>query len=250
MSRLDALVEALLASPQDEQAARAFYAAFAGSELCLLLADEAQGDKIAPKIFPLETGPVVLVFDSEERLTDFAGPAPFAALAGRALAQLLNGQGLGAGLNLGGPAEYVLPAEAIVWIAEHEVAPRVITDPPLALHPPSALPAMWLPEIEARLAAAQGLAEKAVFADAAYGDGSRRVVLGFLGAQTGAEVALSALIGEAIALSGGDPSATDIVFPATGSALAARLQAVGLVVDIPEPPKPAAPDPSKPPKLR
>ena len=43
----------------------------------------------------------MLVFDREDRLTDFVGqPAPYAALSGRAIAQMLAGQGIGLGLNL------------------------------------------------------------------------------------------------------------------------------------------------------
>ena len=53
-----------------------FYERLADAELKLLLDREAGGETIAPRIFPLEDGPVVLVFDTEERLTEFAGPRP------------------------------------------------------------------------------------------------------------------------------------------------------------------------------
>jgi hypothetical protein len=55
---------------------------------------EAEGDTLAPRVFALEDGPVVLAFDSEDRLAEFTGaPAPYAVLPGRVIAAQLAGQG-------------------------------------------------------------------------------------------------------------------------------------------------------------
>ena len=249
MSRLDAVIHAFNEAPMDEGRSRALYATLAGTELCLLLEVEAQGATITPRTFPLDTGPVVLAFDSESRLSDFAGAAPFVAMAGRDLAQLFAGQGIGLGLNLGSGAETVVPAAALDWLAEHQVAARQATGQPDALYPPSDLPEHLLPEIEARVAAAQGLADRAVLAVAAYSN-ERRPLVGFVGAKDGAETALAALIGEVFAVAGLDPSACDVAFLPIRGALTDRLIATGLVIDIPKLPDPPAPDPTRPPKLR
>ena len=250
MSRLDALVADLLAKPEDEGRARALYAALAGTELCLFLAEEAAGDSLAPKLVPLESGPVALAFDSEERLTDFAGPAPFAALSGRSLAELLAPNDIGLGLNLGSVGEYVLTPEVLAWIAEHQVDAAASASQPVALHPPGSLAEALLPEIEARLAATQGLAQQAVLARAEYPHGVFRPLIGFIAAREGAEAGLSTLIGEALAIAGHDPAGCDIAFLPPDGPLTTRARAAGLVIDLPQPPARPAPDPTKPPRLR
>lgn len=250
MTRLDQAIAALNDNPDDDGRARALYAALAGTELCLLLSREVTGDTVMPKLFPLETGPVVLAFDSEERLSDFAGAAPFVALSGRAIAELLAEQKLSLGLNLGAAAEYIVPPEGLSWLAEQQVASAPSPDRPLSFHPPRLLPEHLLPEIEARLAAQQGLASRAVLVDAEQADGSRKPLIGFIAAQPGAEPALTELIGEVLSIAGLDPAQCEIGFFPEDGPLTARLEATGLVVDIPEPPKPPAPDPTRPPRLR
>jgi hypothetical protein len=72
------------------------------SELFLLLEAEAEGDTVRPRVFEVEDGAFVCVFDREERLSAFAGDAaPYASLSGRALSGMLAGQGLGLAVNLG-----------------------------------------------------------------------------------------------------------------------------------------------------
>ena len=98
---LDRAHAAMEADPGEAAMRLAFYDCLAGAEVFLLLQAEAEGDRITPEVFDLETGPVVLAFDREERLAAFLGrPAPYAALSGRRLAGMLAGQGLGLGLNL------------------------------------------------------------------------------------------------------------------------------------------------------
>src|SRR5690606_7361742 len=97
-----------------------FFERLADGEMYLLLAKEAEGGNIEPRIFDLEDGRFVLVFDLEERLAEFSGGvAPYAALPGRVVANMLKGQGIGLGVNLGVPtSQMLLPPEAMDWLAE------------------------------------------------------------------------------------------------------------------------------------
>ena len=99
---LDAAHAAVSADPENEALRLRFFERLADGEMVILLEREAAGESIEPKVFDLEDGPVVLVFDREERLADFSGGiAPYAALPGRVIAGLLKGQGIGMGVNLG-----------------------------------------------------------------------------------------------------------------------------------------------------
>ena len=90
MTPLDLAYEAMAAAPDGDDAPRLrFYERLADGEMILLLEKEAEGETLAPRVFDLEDGPVVLVFDTEERLGAFTGmPAPYAALPGRVIAGL------------------------------------------------------------------------------------------------------------------------------------------------------------------
>lgn len=115
---LDAAHAAMVSAPEDDAARLRFYDHLAASELFLLLESEAEGDQIAPRLFELDSGPVVLVFDREARLAQFAGGiAPYAAMSGRVLTGMLAGQGIGLGLNLEvAPSSILLPPEALTWL--------------------------------------------------------------------------------------------------------------------------------------
>ena len=71
-----------------------------------------EGDRIEPEIFELADASFVLVFDREERLSQFVGrPAPYAAPSGRATASMLAGQGIGLAVNIEvAPSSILLPA--------------------------------------------------------------------------------------------------------------------------------------------
>jgi hypothetical protein len=99
---LDAAHAAVSADPENEALRLRFFERLADGEMVLLLEREAEGGTLEPRVFDLEEGPVVLVFDREERLAGFTGGiAPYAALPGRVIAGLLRGQGIGMGVNLG-----------------------------------------------------------------------------------------------------------------------------------------------------
>ncbi|MEO0371463.1 MAG: SseB family protein, partial [Pseudomonadota bacterium] len=111
---LDHAHEAMEAT-SDEATRMAFFQQLVGTELFMLLERETTGDNIEPKIFPVEGHSFVLVFDTEARLAEFAGPgSAYAALSGRAIAGLLAPEGLGLGINLGvAPSEMLLPPDAV-----------------------------------------------------------------------------------------------------------------------------------------
>ena len=115
---LDAAHAAVSAEPENEALRLRFFERLADGELVLLLEREAVGERLEPKLFELEDGPVILVFDREERLAEFSGGiAPDAALPGRVVAAMLKGQGIGLGVNLGvAPSSMLLSPEAVDWL--------------------------------------------------------------------------------------------------------------------------------------
>lgn len=254
-----------------DAAERAFFARLADTELFLMLESEPQGDQIAPRIFPLEDGPVVLAFDREDRLSGFAGgPAPYAALSGRALVRMLTGQGgapdaaLGLGLNLGHGSAMVLPADGVAWLAQALDVPVAEAEARIAeLLPPRGVPEALLQALDQHLARMGGLAVRAWLAGVRY-DGARYAaggqghLLAFEDIAPGAEPTLARSVAEALRFSGLEAGALDVVFPAAGGSLWGRLERVALRFDLPAPPAapvpapPAPPgmDPEKPPRLR
>lgn len=254
---LDRAHAAMEAAPGDDAAQLAFYDCLAGAELFLLLQEEAEGDRISPEVFGLETGPVVLAFDREDRLAAFLGrPAAYAALSGRRLAAMLAGQGLGLGLNLDvAPSAMLLPVEAVDWLA---AALGQGTDAIEAridrLSPPQGLPEAVLTALDRKLSAADGLARAAYLAGVDYVGGGAGHLLAFIDALPGAEAALTEAVAEALSFSGIEAGSIDVVYlPATGP-VATTLARVGLRFDLPQPVPvlPAAPgsDPERPPRLR
>jgi hypothetical protein len=259
---LDRAVAAMNAAPEDMAARLRFYDLFAGSELFLLLDEEAEGDRITPAVFPVEAERFALVFDREERLSLFAGaPAPYAALSGRGLAGMLSGQGLGLGVNLSvAPSSTLIPAEAVDWLARTLAAEaEEVEERPVAADPPLGLPEALLTALDTRLAAAEGLARTAYLAQVRYAGGREGHILAFVGAVAGAERALTRTVGEALAFSGLAAGALDVAYLDDADPVAARLARVGLRFDLPAPlagdarapgrPAPGS-DPAKPPILR
>lgn len=257
---LDAAHEAMEAAPEDGAARLAFYARLADGELFVLLEEEARGETIAPRVFPLDDGPVVLAFDEEERLTEFTGaPAPYVALPGRVVVAQLAGQGVGLGVNLGvAPSSTLLAPEALDWLVETlGAAPEEAEARPVAFHKPAGLPEGLLSALDAALAKAGGLARSALLAGVEYEDGTRGHWLAFVEAVEAAQPALARAASEAVHFSGAEEGAVDVVFLTEDAPIVARLSKVALRFDLPQPEAPAArgpvapgSDPSKPPILR
>lgn len=262
MTPLDLAHAAMTADPQDDAARLAFYAAAADAELFLLLQDEAEGTALIPRLFPLDTGPVVLAFDTEERLADFAcAIVPYAALPGRVIAAQLAGQGVGLGLNLGvAPSAFLMGAEAVDWLADLlSRAPEPVQARPRAFHAPGALPPALLARLRTRLAPAAGRIEAALIAAVTWAGGRRGHLLALVGADPAAAPALARAAAEALVFSGLEAGEIDVVVLPADDPAARAMAAVALRLDLPRPAPapapaaaPAAPgmDPARPPRLR
>lgn len=245
------------AAPDDDTARLRYFERVADGEWFLLLAEEHDGTgPISPQIFPAEDAQFVLVFDREQRLAEFAGAAPYAAMSGRVLAEMLAGSGLGLGVNLGAPSEMLLPAEAVTWLhTTLGAVPQETHGKAEEISPPAGLPEALVTALDAKLAIAGGLAKFAYLAGVAYEDGVRSHLLAFVDHVPGAEDALARLVSEALVFSGVEAGALDVAFFKAADPLCASLAQFGLRFDLPEPEilsGPAAPgmDPNAPPKLR
>ncbi len=276
---LDLAHAAMEAAPGEDAPRLAYYARLADTELFLWLEAEAEGATLAPRLLALPEGEVALAFDAEDRLAAAAGgPAPYAALPGRALVQALAaagsegqgaegrgaerqgadergaaGTGPGLGINLGAPgAAFLLPAAGVAWLAAMLArGPEAAEARPRDFAPPQ-LPADLLAALAERLAGAAGRAASALLAAALYADGRRGHLLAILGADPADEPALARAAAEALAFSGLEEGALDVAFPGPGAAVLARLAPVALRLDLSPPPapEPGPPGPPRPPRLR
>lgn len=259
MTPLDQAHAAMLTG--DEAAARRFYQLLADAPLLLLLEHEAEGEALSPQVFELSDGPVLLAFDSEDRLAGFQDrPLPYANLPGRVIAQQMAGQGLWLGLNLGTGAasETLLPPEALdhlltlldVAQTKAQAHARSFAAP----NPPPALDeALGL-----ALTQASGLAIGAVLAQVTYDTGGQGHMLAVVDAAEAAQPMLARAMAEALSFAGIEAAALDVTFLEATSPILSKMVAVGRIYDVPQP-APDAPtqtrpapgtDPSKPPKLR
>lgn len=258
MTDLDQAHAAMEAEPADDNARLRFYERLADTELFMLLSAEAEGDQIAPELFEIEDQRFALVFDREERLSQFVGrAAPYAGVPGRTLADMLQGQGVGLALNLEvAPSAMLIPAEAIDWLVQTLANGPEETEARLSeISAPKGLPEAVVTGLDRKLAIAAGLARSAYLAAATYDDGARGHVLVFIDAIAGAEKALASAASEALTFSGIEAGTMDVLFVKASDQLAAHLAKVGLRFDLPEPETPQVPgapgmNPEKPPKLR
>lgn len=257
---LDMAHAAMEAAGEDDAARLRFYERLADAELFLLLTAPPKGDALSPEVFDLGDASFVLVFDREERLAQFVGkPAPYAALSGRVVAQMVQGQGIGLGVNLDvAPSQMLIPPEAIAWLVDTlAAAPEEMEARAQEFMPPSGLPEALLPALDAKLATAGGLAKSAYLAGVRYDTGALGHLLGFVGTVPGAEGALAKAAQEALVFSGLEAGSLDVSFFALSDPASAALAKVGLRFDLPqqmqvqqmERPAPGS-DPDKPPKLR
>mgnify|MGYP000356725688 CR=1 FL=1 len=258
MTDLDQAHAAMEAAPEDDAARLRFYERLADTELFMLLGAEAMGDQITPELFEIEDQKFTLIFDREERLSQFVGRvAPYAGIPGRALVQMLAGQGIGLALNLDvAPSAMLIPAEAVDWlVATLSHSPDETEARLTEVSAPGGLPEEVVSGLDRKLAIAAGLARFAYLAAATYEDGARGHVLAFVDAVDGAEKALASAASEALTFSGVEAGVMDVLFVRASDPLAAHLAKVGLRFDLPEPEAPHVPgapgmDPKNPPKLR
>ena len=257
---LDRAHAAMTAQPGDDALRLRFLETLSDADLFVLLEAEIEDDHVRPVSVTIDGAEYVLAFDTEERLSAFAGrPAPYAGLPGRALVQMMTGQGAGLALNLRvAPSTWVLPADGVDWLsrtlghAPEETEARLV-----GISRPTGLPEAVLDALDRKLSRTAGLARVAWLAAADYADGGRGHVLGFVGADARSHAALAHAAGEALTFSGIEAGVIDVIFVEEGDEMARRLERVGLRFDLPvieraTPEVPMAPgsDPDKPPKLR
>lgn len=249
---LDAAFRAQAAG--DPAAELRFHERVLDAELLLLLATEAEGERLEPLVFDLDEGRFALAFDRDDRLAGFLeAPAPYAALPGRRLVEMLAGQGIGIGLNLGpAPSATLLPAAAVDWLAGlAEGAPVEIEARPRRLDAPLQAPAGLIAALDAKLAAMAAVIGEAWLV-AADVDRATGLLLALVGVAPAAQAGVAAGIAEAVRFGGG--TVLDVSFVDAGAPLDA-VRRVGLRFELPRPTAPAAPrppgrDPARPPILR
>ncbi|WP_374291780.1 SseB family protein [Paenirhodobacter enshiensis] len=261
---------AMEAEPENEALRLAVYDRLADAQLFLLLeADPDEDNDIIPQLFETEAGDIVLAFDTEDRLAEFAqgGPVHWAALPGRVIAQHLAGENIGLGINLGvAESAMLLPPEAMEWLTEALTQTPVQTEAlPLSFDAPELPPAMLallLPAFEAKFDQITGMASHAALAGVTYEGGRRGHVLAILGAPEEARPGIAKAMGEALAFSGLDAGELDVTFLSEDDPAAEVVLSKALVLHLPDEEALAAEeeeeaprlgpgmDPSKPPFLR
>jgi hypothetical protein len=259
MTALDDAYAAMVAAPDDDAARLRYYARLADGEMIMLLVAEAVGATLTPRVFDLDDGPVVLVFDSEEKLAGFAaGEVPYAALPGRVIAQQLAGQGIGLAVNLGAASVMLFPPDAVDWLAGTlEAGPEEMQARPVGFHAPTGLPDALIVALQDKLAQAGRLATGALIAGVTYDDGRRGHVLAFLDVAEAAQAVLARAASEALIFSGVEAGEMDVTFLAADDPGAVAMARVARQITLPAPQlrvvsPPAAPgmDPQKPPILK
>ena len=246
-----------------EPAARQFYRVFADATVLLLLDHEPTGERINPRVFDLADGPVVLAFDTDERLAGFdANPLPYAALPGRIIARHLAGQGVSLGLNLGSgaPSEVILPPTALQWLADMlDPQPDIVQATPVVFYPPRGLPLGLADALTFTLDGAAGLALAALLVQVRYSDGKRGHMLAVLDVVPAAQDPLARAFAEALRFSGVDEGELDVTFVASSDPVVPQIALAATVFAVPPLPDPVADslgrtapgsNPDRPPNLR
>ena len=256
MTPLDEAFAIMSADDDDEAARLGFYARLAAAELFLLLEGPAEGDRIEPQLVTHDGATFALVFDLEERLTQFTGaPAPLVAMSGRVLAGMLYGQDIGLALNPEvAPSSYLLPAEAVDWLAETLAHEAETAEARIRRVTPPNVPDSVLATLDRRIATFSGRATRAYLVGAEYSDDTSGLLLAIVGAEPAAQGALAQAVSEVVAFAAMPLRLDAAFFEATDMALV-PMSEVGLRFDVPMPasaPPRAAPgsDPAKPPILR
>ena len=257
MTPIDKTHDAMMASPDDEQARMGFYNCFASAELFLALEEEPTGETLKPMTFPIDEGSFVVAFDVEERLADFAGaPVPYISMSGRALSDMLKTQDIGVALNIGALSEQVLTPDTLAWLnGVLSEAPKLAEALPTDLMPPSNLPESLIAALDLKLASMAGMSRCAYLAKATYKDGTSAHIIAFLDAPILMEEAIAQSVSETLAFSGLEAGQLDVMFINATDPIAAKFAKTALRFDLPELAEPhvqqvPGSDPDRPPKLR
>ena len=259
-SRLEVLAQDVSHSPADQSARMRFFNAFLDSELCLLLSEDAGEETVSPIVATHEGAEHVFVFASEDNLAEYSEKvAPYAALSGRVIVDMLAQAGSGIAFNFGlSSSELILTAEEITWLngiaAE---APDTHEARPTAFFSPGKEGKILTTVLMEKLLSAAALADSFWLTVVEYDNHSRSVLLIIIDACEEAEAVLAKAALEAVALSGFENLPFDVSFLNGQDKVVESVKRQGRPLLFPERPtkKPHQPsipgmDPAKPPKLR
>lgn len=259
---IDAAFHASQAEPDDTGLYMRLLERIMDAELFLLLAEEPEQDRIDPHLFSMEEGEFILAFDRGERLAEFLdSPAPYIALPGRRLVEMIAGQKVGLALNLGvAPSEMLLPPEAVAWMSQiGSGAPELHEARLTGIAMPRNLPSGLIASLDPKLAAMAGVIAEAHLVEAEFSDGDHALLLVLFGVPEAARGDVAAAIGEAVAFSGTDHARLDVTFLDMEAPSRAQIEAVSVRIELPahrtaperrERPAEPGSDPDNPPRLR
>ena len=226
---------------------------FLDSELFILI-DDLEDPK--PKLMSLREGQILLGFDAEEKLVEFAGDnAFFMSMTGRNLLAQNVSAGIALNLtNIGGG--YILTNEILRWLEKNTQAKQGnIIRLPKKIVSPSIASETFIKLLDETLALSPGLANYAILVQDISEETTNNLLLIFIEAIEACQGILAQQISEAFKLSNPHDVTLDIIFAKPDEELIEKALKIGLRFDLPsiqETPKPKAPgmDPKKPPILR
>ena len=226
---------------------------FLDAELFILI-DDPQDPK--PKLVNLREGEILLGFDTEEKLMEFAGDnAFFISMTGRNLLAQNISVGIALNLtNIGGG--YILTNEILRWLEKNTQAKQGdIIRHPKKIASPLIASETFIKLLDETLALSPGSANYAILVQDISEETTSNLLLIFVEASEAFKDILTQQISEAFKLSNLQGVTLDIIFAKPDEQLIKKALKIGLRFDLPsiqKVPKPEAPgmDPKKPPVLR
>ena len=249
---LDTIITKVLANDIVENRLTLFRR-FLETELFILIDNP---DNPKPELMQINGEIILLAFDCEEKLIDFAGEKTFfISMSGRRLMAQNDSTGIALNLNnMGGG--YILTNDVIEWLMKNTQSQKEIVQRNTnEITSPSIVTERFVELLDEALAASFGLADYAVLVKDLTKPGSKNLLLIFVGSVKLYHDALAQQASEAFSLSGIQDIILDITFCKSEDELVAKALLVGLRFDLPQIEKPSEPkapgmDPSKPPLLR
>ncbi|WP_018631334.1 SseB family protein [Neomegalonema perideroedes] len=244
-STLDA---AFLEAQRNPEASPRFFDELMATTLFMPIHDEPEetltgGQSISPIVFEVEDEETILVFDSEERLAEWATePVNYVGLPGAAIFEMFDGREQ-VGLNLGvAPSSLIITRENVEWLHERALEATQTEEVPagasLRVEPPTEAPREAVAALTSRLAGFRAEIEEAtlfrLFVEGADGRETSRLVLALaptaLGAHRADEVAAALAKTARSSFSIAEPLEVTILHP--GSELLEKARNVGLRLPI------------------
>ena len=249
---LDTIITKVLANDIVENRLTLFRR-FLETELFILIDNP---DNPKPELMQINGEIILLAFDCEEKLIDFAGEKTFfISMSGRRLIAQNDSTGIALNLNnMGGG--YILTNDVIEWLMKNTQSQKEIVQRNTnEITSPSIVTERFVELLDEALAASFGLADYAVLVKDLTKPGSKNLLLIFVGSVKLYHDALAQQASEAFSLSGIQDIILDITFCKSEDELVAKALLVGLRFDLPQIEKPSEPkapgmDPTKPPLLR